>query len=82
MSSAAVVTDALRVNRVHAHVYGKKLGKKNYNYLSLLEILISYKVQCNLSTTATHGTAKKGCCREVTTIERSDIYSSIALWGY
>ena len=29
-------------------------------------------IQCNLSTTPTSGTEKSGCCREVTTIERSN----------
>ena len=31
------------------------------------------EVQCNLSTTATHGTAKSGCYREVTAVERSNL---------
>ena len=30
-------------------------------------------IQCNFFTTATHGTATKVCCREVTAVERSNI---------
>ena len=40
----------------------------------------NFDIQCNLSTMATLGTAKTGCCREVTAVERSNI-SKTALWG-
>ena len=39
-------------------------------------------IQSNLSTTATHATASSGCCKVMTAMERSQIYSKTAVWRY